>query len=395
MRILFINQYFPPDVSASAYLLGELAEDLARHHEVSVLVGRPSYNPEAGTYQPQGVAVHHVRSTAFARSGLLSRAINYLSFLVTSAAAGLRLPRADVVVTLTDPPVIGVVGILVAARFRCPHVYICQDIHPDVAVAVGRADNPLLVWAWRRLNKVVRGRATKIVAIGRDMVEKLEREAVDPSKITFIPNWADENPAREEDVKAVRAQLGWTDCFVVMHAGNVGLAQRLDAIIDTAERLQTEEDLRIVFLGDGAARDHLEHLVRTRMLRNVQFIDYLPKDQAQTLIAAADLHLISLAAGLWGCAVPSKVYGILAAGKPIVAAVQGRSEVALILTEAGCGERVEPGDGPALADAILRVRASGSAQLGEAGRTLFSRRYTRTTVTDQYRRLLEEVVADT
>src|SRR6266498_3743280 len=143
MRVLFVNQYYPPDVSATAYLLGELAEDLAAHHEVWVIAGRPSYNPEAGTYQPKAVHVQRTWSTRFTRAGMAGRLANYGTFVLSSLVRALRVPRPHVVVAMTDPPVIGLIGLMAARRHRCPFVYICEDIFPDVGVALERVDNPV------------------------------------------------------------------------------------------------------------------------------------------------------------------------------------------------------------------------------------------------------------
>src|SRR5919198_6481114 len=189
MRILFVNQYFPPDTTNTAYLLGELCEDLARDHEVWVVAGRPSYNPEASRYRPRGIRIRRAWSTAFSRAGMGGRLLNYASYLVSSLLAALRVPRPDVVVALTDPPVIGAIALAVARRHRIPFVQVYMDIYPDVGMALGRMDHPLVVRAWRRFNRVIRSRAACVVAIGRDIIEKLEREGVDPMKAAFIPNW--------------------------------------------------------------------------------------------------------------------------------------------------------------------------------------------------------------
>src|SRR6266508_5233133 len=223
MRILFVNQYFPPDATNTAYLLGELCEDLGRTHEVWVLAGRPSYSPEASTYRPEGVHVRHAWSTAFGRAGMAGRMLNYGSYLISALLSALRVPRPDVVVALTDPPVIGVVGLMAARRHGVPFVQVYMDIYPDVGIALGRVDRPILVRLWWRLNGSIRSRAARVVAIGRDMVEKLETDGVERAKIVFLPNWADAVDTDSRDARRrARTAMGWNDRFVVMHAGNVG-----------------------------------------------------------------------------------------------------------------------------------------------------------------------------
>ena len=388
MRILFLNQYFPPDATNTAYLLGQLCEDLARDHEVLVLAGRPSYNPEASTFRPAGVQVRHTWSTSFSRAGMAGRLLNYATYLVSALLTASRVPKPDAVVALTDPPVIGVIGLMAARRHHVPFVQVYMDIYPDVGVALKRADNPLLVWAWRRLNRAVRSGAAGVVAIGRDMREKLQREGVDPAKIALIPNWADEPVVGPERAAQVRAAMGWTDRFVVMHAGNAGLAQNLDVLLDAAQRLRDHLDILVAIVGDGAARQRLEQRARVLDLPNVAFVPHVPKPEAESLVAAADLHVISLAPGLRGCVVPSKLYGILAAGKPFIAAVEPRSEIAILVAETRCGVVVNPGDAGGLANAILRVHEHPDPHMGEAGRRAYQTEYQRDRATRAYADLL-------
>lgn len=395
MRVLVINSYYPPDAAASAYILGELTEDVARVHEVEVVAGRPSYNPEATTYRPQGVCVTRVASTTFSRRTLVGRGLNYLTFTFLAAARACRAQRPDIVVTMTDPPIIGVIGVLAAVRFRRPFVQLCHDLYPDIALALGKLRNPVVVRLWRALNRLVRGRAVKLVVVGRDMREKLIEEGIDPSKLVFIPTWANRQSVRSTDIEKIRRRMGWNDVFVVMHAGNMGLPQNLGDLIDAAERLQAYNDVSIVFLGDGAAKAGLVETVRQRGLRNVVFIPHCPKEEAQVLMAAADVHVVSLVPGLWGCATPSKTYGIMAAGRPFIASVDAGSEPARIVEEFDCGFHVPAGDTGLLAEAILKIRAASLDAMGRRAHDAFLQRYERETATTATRKLLEQVASST
>ena len=390
-RILLINQYFPPDASATAHLLGELAEDLQQHHEVWVVAGRPSYNPSAGTRAPRGVHVRRVRSTSFCRSSMLGRLANYLSFFLVAAVDALRTPRPDVIVAFTDPPVIGLLGAAVATLRRRPFVYVCWDIFPDVGLALGRLNRPGLVAGWRLLNRIVRARADRIVAVGRDMRAKLEHEGVDGGKIVVIPHWPDGTRPSREEIDAARDENGWNGTFIVMHAGNVGLAQNLDALIAAADELRNDPRISFTVMGDGAARQRLMQDAEARGLPNVQFLPYRPKWEALATLAAADLHVVSLARGLKGSVVASKVYGLLALGKPFVAAVEDGSEIALLVEETGAGVRVEPSDTAAMARCIQGF-AYGDLAAGEAGtrgRSAFENNYRREHGTSRYRETIE------
>ena len=391
MRILIINQYFPPDASNTAYVLGELAEDLAAHHDVTVVAGRPSYNPESSTFRPRGVSVLRVRSAARSRGTLLGRAANYLSYLALALLRACTVRRPDVVVTMTDPPVAGLIGAVTAARYRRPLVHICHDLYPDIAVALGKAPGALLVGVWNALNRVVWSRAAAIVVVGRDMERKLRDAGVDPAKLSFIPTWSSVYDVDAAEVESIRRSMGWDGRFVVMHAGNMGLAQNVGMFSEVARRLRDRPEVTIVFVGDGAAKPRLVRAVEREGLANVAFLPYRPKREAQTLMAAADVHVVSLVPGLYGCAAPSKVYGIMAAGRPFIAAIDEGSEPALIVEEFGCGVRVPPADPDALAAAIARLHDDGLADMGRRARAALETRYERGTATRATRELLERV----
>lgn len=393
MRVLFVNQYYPPDSSATAHLLGELSEDLARVHEVWVVAGRPSYDPEHGAGGPERVRVIRTWSTAFARAGMLGRLCNYATYILSSAVRSLRVPRPDVVVAMTDPPVVGLVGLLAASRHRAPFVYVCQDVFPDVGVALKRMDSPAAVWGWRRLNRLLRRRATRVVAIGRDMAEKLTMEGVPAGKLAVLPNWAGDSQPAPALVARARTDAGWDGQFVIMHGGNIGLAQGLDVVLEAADLLRKRDEIRFVFLGDGAARADLQARADRLELTNVEFLARRPKADAQALLAAADLHLISLAPGLSGSVVPSKLYGIMALGRPFVAAVEEGSEIARVCDETRAGVRTDPGDAKAMAVAISEF-ADGTrdgAAAGARGRAGFEASYERSVATARYLRLIESL----
>jgi glycosyltransferase involved in cell wall biosynthesis len=393
VRILLINQYFPPDGGASAHLLGQLAEDLAATHAVEVLAGRPSYPAPRSELCPHGVRVRRVPSTSFGHRSIAGRASNYLTFTALASIEACRGQRPDVIVTLTNPPFLGVVGALAAARHRTKLVIVCHDVFPDLAVALGRLHNPLLVRAWHRVNRFVRARAARIVVVGRDMEQLLRSQGVEADKLVFIPPWAERQQIDQDVNRRLRAEHGWDGRFVVMHAGNVGLAQNVAILAELAERARHVPEVLVVVLGDGAARAELERSVRERGLTNVELLGALPRPSAQALMAAADLHVVSLAPGLWGCSAPSKTYGIMAAGRPFVAAVDEGSEPDLLAAEHGCGWRVPAGDADALAACVVAARGEPLDEMGERGRRALEEHYVRERLAGETVRLLEEVPA--
>ena len=335
---------------------------------MKIIAGRPSYDVSETPPGPRRAGVRRVRSLAFSRTSLAGRVLNYASYLVLSFVAAARSGRPDVVVAQTDPPVIGLVAALVAARFRCRFVFVCHDVHPDIAVALGIIANRPLIALWRAVNRLIRRRADRIVVVGRDMREKLEREGVPRDKLVYVPTWASADPPAAAASERLREELGWTNRFVVMHAGNIGLAQDVGTLAATAERLGHDGDILMVMLGGGAAHAELAREVARRRLRNLEILPYRPRTQAHALMAAADVHVVSLKPGLWGCAAPSKTYAIMAVARPFVAAVDPGSEPARIVAEHDCGAVVPAGDAEALAAALIAMKSAPLEQMGANAR---------------------------
>jgi glycosyltransferase involved in cell wall biosynthesis len=404
VRILVLNQYFYPDRSATSQLLTELCEDLAEQHDVFVVTGRPSYNPahETGSrgvlsreYHGK-VRVARVWSTSFDRSaGMPGRLANYGTFLSSSIAGAFAVARPDVVMTLTDPPPIGLIGAAAAKVRRVPFVLVVKDLFPEVAVSLGALRSPAAIAGFRAARGLLFDAADRVISIGRDMDRRLLDLGVSADRIETIHDWSDGRVVHPLDRPSVlRDRYGWQDRFVVMHSGNVGLSQDLETVIEAADLLRDEPDVLFAIVGDGASKASLQASALERGLRNVEFLPFQDREDLSESLGAADVHLVGLRSGLAGAIVPSKVYGILAAGKPYIAAVDPGTEPALIAEETGCGVRVEPGDAKALADCVLTMRGADLETLGKRGREALESRFDRRSATDRYERVLRQVVAD-
>ncbi len=401
MNILVVNQYFHPDRSATSQLLTELCEDLSGHHEITVVCGRPSYDPSERKPMRGLLAQEHhgqIRilrswSTTYARTAMVGRLTNYATYLTSSIVGAMKAARPDVVLTMTDPPVVAAAAAAASAMRRVPFVYVNQDVFPEVGVVLGKIRNAPLVRVLSTLNRSLRGRAARVVAIGRDMERRLVDLGTDPTKIRVIPNWADGSAIRPlMEPSRLRREHGWGDRFVVMHSGNVGLSQDLGTLLDATDLLRGEPDILFAIVGDGAAKAGLQKEAARRSLDNVEFLPYQPKEELSDSLGSADLHVVGLSRGLAGYIVPSKVYGILAAGRPYIAAVESGAEPALLAEEHSCGIRVEPGDPAALSEAILNLRHLPNQEMGANGRRALVERFDRPIATEAYRRLLESVV---
>ncbi len=398
MRILVVNQYFHPDRSATSQLLTELCEDLAEHHDITVVCGRPSYDPSEpreihGFLAPERhgrVKVLRIWSTTFPRTAMAGRLSNYGTYLTSSVVGLMRVARPDVVLTMTDPPVVAAAAATASAIRRVPFVYVNQDVFPEVGVALGRMRNPALVRSLGALNRSLRRRASVVVAIGRDMERRLVALGTDRRRIEVIPNWADGSAIRPlPGPSRLREERGWEDRFVVMHSGNVGLSQDLGTLLAAAEILRDDPEIHVAIVGDGASKAALQAEAERRGLFNVEFLPYRAKEDLSDSLGAADVHVIGLAPGLAGTIVPSKLYGILAAGRPYVAAVEAGTEPALVAEEHGCGIRVAPAQPHALAEAIRSMRRADLTGMGANARRALEDRFDRPIATERYRQTLE------
>jgi glycosyltransferase involved in cell wall biosynthesis len=335
--------------------------------------------------------VIRVRSTTYARRRLSLRALNYTTFLAQSLRTGLGQERPDVVFAMTDPPVIGAVAALVAHRFGAPLVVSSQDVFPETAERLGRIQNGLVLRLLRTLVGFYLHRADRIVAIGETMRERLVAKGAPRDNVVVIPNWVDTTaltPAPRSNEWSRRH--GLDDSFVVMHSGNVGNAQDLDALIRAATML---DDVTVAIVGDGVRRAELQELARELGADSVRFLPYQPRETLSQSLSSADVHVVGLARGLAGYVVPSRLYGILAVARPVIVAADADSEPARLVDRVGCGVVVPPGEPAALADAIRRAR-EGELDLDEMGRR--GREYAeaeadRTQAVARYRALLEEV----
>ena len=363
MKICFFNRSYWPDHGATGQLLTALCEDLAaRGFEVSVVCGEAPDRPRSG-FAPvrrewrNGVEILRAAGTTFGKGRFSGRVANYLSYFASAWLGRPLIGRPDVVVSLTDPPIIGLAARSAARRCGGGFVFLCQDLFPEVTQLIEHFRSRLVDATLERVSRSLARGADRVVAVGETMRDRLvEHRGVDPSRVTVIHNWADCGAVkpRPKDNPFARAH-GLGDAFVVMHSGNVGLSQDLDTLLDAAALLRDESGIVFAIMGDGARRPALEARVRAEGLGQVRFLPHQPAERLADAFGSADMFVVSLKRGLAGFIVPSKLYGVLAAGRPYVAAVEPACEVAAITAKHDCGLLAPPGDAEALAGRILEL----------------------------------------
>jgi colanic acid biosynthesis glycosyl transferase WcaI len=269
---------------------------------------------------------------------------------------------------MSDPPFVGVIARIAARRHRVPYVAIEQDVFPEIALQLGRLRNPVLVGALGVLVNYGLARAAKIVAIGETMRRRLVEKEIDPQRIDVIPNWIDvaELSPQPKDNAWARAH-DLADKFVVMHSGNVGYAQNLDALIRAAAFLRDLDRLQIVVIGSGARKLELVGLAERLEVDSVVFMDYQERDVLPQSLSTGDLHFVGLGPGLAGYVVPSRMNGVLAVGRPVIVGADRDSEIVRVVEENACGVTI-PAGRPELLAAAIRGAYDGLYDLDEMGR---------------------------
>ena len=385
MRLLVLCPHFEPDVAPTGVVMTRIVAELAGEgHEIRVVTSLPWYHRHrvepawrgrlVRRSRPRaGVRVVHVHPFPMSKGSVAARAVGFAAFtaLASAAAAGSRF-RPDAVLAMSPPLTLGVAGRLAARRWRVPFVFNVQDIFPDAAIEVGALRGRRLIAAARRLERFVYRRAAAVTVLSADMeanvAAKLGPAAT--TELRVIPNFCDIEQIRPADRHtAYRAEHGLGDRIVVMYAGNVGFSQPLELLVHAARSLQHRDDVVFVINGEGSARPGLQ--ASATDLRNLVFVDYQPAERLAEVLASADIHVVVLREGLACASVPSKLYSILAAGRPVLAAVDPGTEVTRVLERAGCGVAVAAGDSDGFGAAVASLidDTEGRSAMGRRGRS--------------------------
>lgn len=365
-----------------------------------------------GTQERDGVVIHRLQHHKFHKRNPFGRILNLVSFYF---AANKYLKdsdlKPDVVVSETDPFLLPMAGAKFARRTGAAHCVYLQDIYPDVAVAVGKSKVPMVATLLRRKLRAAYHGATRVVVLGRCMRRRLMGPGWDlpKEKIEIIPNWADceaVRPVRHQD-NSFRKQLNLDDSFVVMHSGNMGLTQRLDVLIDAAAHPDWPKQAKLLLVGNGASRGKLlAHRASLQLPKDrVQFIGYQPRNALAESLSAADVHVVSMHENITGCLCPSKLYGIMAAGRGVIAVADPGTDLCQTVAERELGWCVPPGDPARIAAAVAqavqkRLDDAGEIRLETPGvrridaRSAALDHFDRPVIVNRFARLLNDILAE-
>jgi len=398
-----------PDETGTAPLVTQLAEDLVSAGEnVTVIAslphyGRTSIHPEYSNAdgifnQSEENGVKILRTSVFVpkHPGLFQRAWNYLSYNFLSIIAGTKVGKVDVILAINPPITTSFSAWLISIFRRAPLLVGIQDVWPDCVINVGKLSSPFLVLPSRILERIQYRIADKIIVLSSGMKSNLMGKGVKSEKIEIIANWADtENvkplPRNNEFVHAHQLE----NFFVVLFAGNHGYIAALDNLIEAAELLKEKTEILFILAGEGSVKNDLILQVEEKGLKNVRFLSTQPEQQWLEMLAAADLALVSLRSDLAGLNVPSKVYTLMSAARPILASVPEDSEVAALVLNAKSGIISKPDDPESLAKSILKAWEMPELleEYGSNGRAFMLEKFNRRLQTARYLSILKSIRA--
>jgi len=402
-RVIFLNRFFYPDHSATSQILSDLAFYLAAlGWDIHVVTSRMLYDNPKVDLPPhelvRGVNIHRLRTTRFGRVGLPGRVMDYASFYSAICRHLLAHVRNDdIVVAKTDPPFLSIPAIRIARRRGFRVVNWLHDIYPEIAVELGV---PLLKgpigWALASMRDRSLQEANANIVLGERMASRLRKRGVPTDRIHIIPNWTD-----DEQITAVapadnplRSEWNLQGKFVVGYSGNLGRAHEFETVISAAGRLRDDRRIVFVFVGGGFQHSELARRVREQKLDHLfRFFPYQDRQQLKFSLSVPDLHWISLKSELEGLIFPSKLYGVAAAGRPIIAISAKDGEIASLVEKHQCGFGIAPGDSIALAEIIrtLSGQPEQCATMGHRARAMLDEHFTRRQGFERWRHALESV----
>ena len=398
-KLLVINQYYAPDLASSGQLLAELCEALADSGmEVHAVASQPSYT-DGAVSAPEfevlnGVNVHRVSvGSSVGRERMRTRVSGYVRFMYNAwrkANSIARTLKPDTVLTLSNPPSVGLIGARVSRKHGARYVYVLYDIHPDVAVAMGFARIPApAIWAWHRMNQYILNRADTVVVPGEAMVDTLvENKGVPRDRALMIPNWGRPEIGVVEKSQALRREVGVKEGeLMLLYAGNIGILQQLDPILDAAGELK-DQGVKFIFLGDGARRKELAQRAEQEGMTNVSFLGFQPEERFRGILTSADACLVTLQPGMDRLSAPSRAYTFLSAGQPLISMMPPDSELARMVNETETGWNVLNGHELTELALSLKENLPEIEKRGVNARALYEERFTKSKVSQEYIRLL-------
>jgi glycosyltransferase involved in cell wall biosynthesis len=405
MRILFLSHYFPPEVNAPASRTYDHAKRWVQEPDIKVTVITNHPNHPNGILYPgyqnrwvtreekDGVDVYRVKTYLAPNKGFLRRTLNYLFFMVASVIAAIRLPKPDVVVATSPQFFCAVAGYLVSRMKKSPFVFELRDIWPESIITVGAMRPSLPIRLLEKLELFLYRKSTRVIALTDAFKENLISRGIIPSKIEVIKNGVDLSFFHPGPVPTdLIDELGVDGRFVASYIGTVGMAHAVEKIVEVAEKLKGVREILFLVVGEGANKEKIQYLATKKGLSNIKILPGVSKGRVRDYYAVTNLNLVTLRnTPLFRTVIPSKIFEIMAMGRPILCAVDG--ECREIIEQSGSGVYVEPENVDQMAETILQLwkRRDTLGKMGENGRVFVERYFNRDDLAKIYLGLLREV----
>jgi colanic acid biosynthesis glycosyl transferase WcaI len=394
--IWVVSELYYPEQTSTGYFLTRIAEGLAEHYEVCVLCSQPTYSSRGQTNSPDeflnNVCIHRCWSTLFNKDIFPLRIVNIATITFSLFMNGLRrFHNGDCVIVVTNPPLLPFAVLIASFLRRAKCCLLVHDVYPEVLVATGIAKlKSWPVWVIGWLTHQLYKRMASIIVLGRDMAALVQKKLNGIEiPIRIIPNWADVDFIRpcKRWKNPLLEKLGFTDRFIVQYSGNIGRTHGIEQLVACAEQLKNNPTVHFLFIGFGGKKYWLTQRVKKLGLSNITIMDYRPRTELPVSLTACDVSIISFIKGMAGVSVPSRLYNIMAAGKPIIAVAEPESELALVVCEEDIGWVVSPGDIGGLRTAILAAKSNPNLllQMGQRARLAAETKYTLEKVNQGYK----------
>ena len=408
MRILIISIAFAPELIGNAPLVTELATDLAKQgHQVTVITGFPQHGlseiPER--YRRKlflkedfdGVRIIRCYNYASAQKSFLNKMLSYVSFPLSSTLSGLIAGEYDIIFTLSPPLWLGLSAYLIGKTKGIPFVYNVQDLFPEAAVKLGALSNEYAINFFEKLERFVSTKAKCVLVICDSFRDSIVSKGIPNHKVVVIPNWVDTDfirPMAKNNEFREENDIG--NRFVILYAGAIGFSQPLEIVLECAKSMANNPEILFVIVGSGVKKEQLQEQAKQMSLKNIRFFDSQPRSKLPTLLASADVSLVMLKTGIATVSFPSKIYGIMASGRPIIASLDKNSDAWNIIKEAQSGFWVEPENAEKLVETIeiLYRNRELCVKYGANGRKYVVENNSRKKITAAYGQLLKSLVSE-
>lgn len=408
--ITFVINYFYPDLASTGQLMTDLCLNLQDDFDITVIAGQPNYAGEKikskKTYEIdylENIKVIRINLPQVNKNSKASRIKYIVSYFIKSLLILIKEPKPDLIYTISQPPVLGgLIGTIGKFIKRSKHIYNIQDFNPEQAMAVSYTKKEFIFkWA-KKVDKLNCQYSDCVIIVGNDMKKTLKNRFINqktPLNVV-INNWTNEGEIlplskKEPSINQFLINNGLENKFIIMYSGNIGLYYDLENIIKISDYFKGYKDLAFVFIGEGAVKSQMQSYVESNNISNVHFLPYQAKEFIKYSLNAADVHLVVNQKGIKGVSVPSKIYGVMAAGKPILGVLENGSEAETLISKSGSGFVVNPQDYEGIIGQIekmYQMKSESLINMGMNGRNYLDTYLKREISIDKYRETLKEVI---